>query len=227
MPTKLTNFFITSAATFLAAFATVLFVSNLTGARLTQPHDPLLIIPIDIFFWIVGSVAMAFVLACTLIEQPRFLLTIILWFVVNLIIYRLGLQWLGIHNPRGYFDGLARAFSLSDISANILSSLLFLYLFIGSAALLLCDYLARPDKIPLKSVCVHCHGHFVFSPQNLGQNIACPHCQKKMTLRKSDFLKMSCFFCHEHIEFPDHAIGEEISCPHCKMIINLQESATV
>ena len=73
--------------------------------------------------------------------------------------------------------------------------------------------------------CPVCGVHIRFDERNLGQKIPCPHCQKAITLRKLDLLKMACFFCQEHIEFPPHAIGEKMPCPHCHMDITLKEPA--
>ena len=254
MQSKLNNYFTDSVAALLAAFTTALLISNFTAAKLAPPHDPLLALPMDIFFWILGSFAMAVVFACIFIRQSRLKLAIILWFALNLIIYRLDWQWQGIHNPRGYFDSLARAFNLSDSSANILSSLVFLYLFTVSACLLVWIFMNRAEEdesekkaVPfyaqlatpkpgetggvqstfvrtLKISCTDCGGHIEFPTNFFGEKIPCPHCQTMITLQKTKNLKMSCAACDGHIEFPDHAVNGKISCPHCKIDITLKES---
>ena len=227
MQSKLTLYFTDSAAALLAAFTTALFLCNFASIKLVQPHDPLFVIPMDVFFWILGRVAMAVVLACIFMRQPCLKLALILWFATNLIIYRFGLQWQGVHNLRGYVGSLAYPFNLSNGAANCLLSLLFLYLFIVSAALLLWHFLAGPDEVPLKTVCSLCGGHIAFSHRNSGQNIPCPHCKAIITLGKPENLKTSCFFCKEHIEFPAHALGTKIKCPHCKNDITLKEPARI
>jgi hypothetical protein len=224
MPPKLTLYFTNSVAALLTAFTTALFLCNIASAKLMQPHDPLFAIPMDVFFWMLGVGAMVIVLACIFMRRSRFKLAIIFWFAANLIVYRLGLQWQGVHNTRGYTGTLAHTFNLSNGVANSLLNFLFCYLFIGSAALLFWNFLSRPE-VSLKTVCMHCGGHIAFSPENLGQKIPCPHCQKETMLRKPDLLKMACFYCKENIEFPAHAIGKKIPCPHCKMDITLKELA--
>jgi hypothetical protein len=220
---KLANYFTNSAVALLAAFATGLFLCNIADAQLNQAHDPLLAVPMNIFFWILGLGAMAVAVACIIIRQPRFKLGLVLWFSANVVIYRLGLQWQGVHDARGYLGSFAHTFNISSGVASILFSLLFLYLFTGSAALLLGDFLAKPEEVPLKAFCVHCGGHIAFSAGNLGQKVPCPHCQKETTLRMPGLLKMACYFCKEHIEFPSHAIGHKMRCPHCKNDITLKE----
>ena len=220
---KPAHYFTNSVAALLATFATGLFLCNIADAQLYQAHDPLLAVSMNIFFWILGLGAMSVAVACIIIRQTCFKLALVLWFATNLIIYRFGLQCQGVHDARGYLGSLAHTFNISSGVTNILLSLLFLYLFIGSAALLLGNFLAKPEVISLKTFCVHCGGHIAFSAGNLGQKIPCPHCQKETTLRKPDLLKMSCFFCQEHIEFPSHAIGEKMPCPHCNMDITLKE----
>jgi hypothetical protein len=182
MKSKLTLYFTDSAAALLTAFTTALFLCNFASAELSQPRDPLFTVPMDVFFWILGLGAMAVMLACIYMRQPRLKLAIILWFATILIIYRLGLQWQGVHNTHGYVDVLAHAFNLSNGAANSLLNFLFLYIFIGSAALLLWNFLARPGDVPFKVACAHCGRHIEFSAHAVGQKIPCPHCAKTITL---------------------------------------------
>ena len=223
MQAKLTRCFTESAAALLAAFITALYISNVANSKLVQPRDPLFGVPMNVIFWILGAGAIIVMLAAIFMQKSRFKLALILCFTTNLIIYRMGMQWQGVHNPGGYLGTLAHTFNLSTSFTNDLLSLLFLYFFTISTALLLWNFLAKPKEIPLKAFCVHCGGHIAFSAGNLGQKIPCPHCQKETTLRKPDLLKMSCFFCQEHFEFPSHAIGEKMPCPHCNMDITLKE----
>jgi hypothetical protein len=184
MQSKLTLYFTNSVAALLTAFTTALFLCNIASTKLAQPHDPLFAVSINAFFWILGLVAMAVMLACIYLRQSQLKLAIILWFATNLIIYRLGLQWQGVHNTRGYIRSLAQTFNLSNGVANSLLNILFLYLFIGSAALLIWNFMARPEEVPFKVACSHCGGHIEFPVYALGQKITCPHCQTTITLLK-------------------------------------------
>ncbi|HEX5397561.1 MAG TPA: hypothetical protein VFY06_00745 [Verrucomicrobiae bacterium] len=74
----------------------------------------------------------------------------------------------------------------------------------------------------MKMFCPACGGHVKFPAQNVGQQIACPHCRAAITLRPPDEnLKMTCVLCGGHVEFPSHAIGQKIPCPHCAKMITL------
>jgi hypothetical protein len=221
MQSKLTLYFTDSVAGLLTAFTTALFLCNIASAKLVQPHDPLFAVPMNAFFWILGLAAMAVMLACIYMRQLRFKLALILWFASYLIIYRLGLQWQGMHNTRGYISKLAHTFNLSNGVTNSLLNFLFLYLFIVSAVLLIWKFLARPVEVPVKAVCDHCGGHIAFLPQNIGQEISCPHCRETVTLQTPGNLKMSCVLCGGHIEFPAQALGQKIPCPHCRSTITL------
>jgi hypothetical protein len=222
---KLIYYFIDSATALLAAFAAALFLCNIAHAKLVAPHEPLFALRTSTLFWILGMEAMAVALACVYIRPCRFKLGVVLWFAATLGIYRLGLQWQGVHNLCGYTASLADTFGLSSGFAICLFNLLFSYLFTGSAALLLWDCLPRPEEAQLKATCIHCGGHIAFLSGNLGQKVLCPHCSKETTLHKPGMRKMSCCFCKGHIEFPSHAIGQRIHCPHCKMGIILKEPA--
>jgi len=224
MLAKLTRCFTDSAAALLAAFATALFIGNVASAGLVPPHDPVFDLSMRLLFWILCAGAIAVVLVSISVRRPPFQLALIFCFAFDVISYALRIQWQG-HNLGGYLGGMANAFDLSAGFVNHSISLFYLYLFFASGALLLCNFLAKPEEIPLKMTCYQCGGHVAFSARNLGQKIACPHCETSITLRRPENLKMSCFFCHEHIEFPVHAIGEKIICPHCKMDISLKEPA--
>lgn len=220
---KLTHYFVSSVAALFGAFSAALFLCNIAHARLVEAREPLFGLPTSTFSWILGTGAIAVALACVFVRPSGFKLGLVLWFAASVVIYQLGLQWLGIQNLSGYIAGLAHAFNLSNSLAMTFLDLLFSYLFIGSAALLLWDYLAGPEEVELKGTCMHCGGHMAFSSRSLGQKILCPHCSKETTLRKPGMLKMSCYFCRGHLEFPTYATGEKIQCPHCKMDITLKE----
>lgn len=219
----LIQYFISSAIALLAAFAAALFLCNIAHAKLVAPRDPLFALRTNTLFWILGSEAVVLALACVYTRPPRLKLGLVLWFAATVVTYRLGLQWQGVHSLSGYIASLAHTFNLSNAFAITFLDLLFSYLFMGSAALLLWDCLTGREEVQLKATCIHCGGHIAFSSGNLGQKTLCPHCSKETTLHKPGMRKMSCYFCKGHIEFPAHAIGEKIHCPHCNMDITLKE----
>jgi DNA-directed RNA polymerase subunit RPC12/RpoP len=229
MQPKLTRCFIDSAAALLSAVAVALMLSNLASATLVPPRDPVLMISTRTLFWILGAIGLAVALICIFTRQTQLKLTLILWFALNLVVYEVGLQWAGAHGARGYLGTLADTFDFSTGTVDTVLKTSFLYLLVGSSALLVWSWLQKftveTEEAFFKTACIHCGGKIKFPTQNLGQKIPCPHCQTNIILRKPDFLKMSCFFCKEHIEFPVHAVGQKMRCPHCKMDITLKEPA--
>jgi hypothetical protein len=224
MPATLIRIFIYSAGALLFAMASAAFMTNWTTDGFVSAHDPIFLITIHSLFWIVGGVNLTIAMICLFGRQISLQLTLVLWLSVSLMYYHLGL-------PGGFksiIGNLSDVFGITVDTTDDLFEIQVLYLLTGSCLSMLWLWLQKhSDKTiaHVKTACAHCGTHIKFDCQNLGQSIPCPQCQKTITLRKSDLLKMSCFFCREHIEFPIHAIGEKISCPHCKMGITLKESA--
>jgi ribosomal protein S27E len=192
MQLKLTRCFIDSAAALLAAVATAYFICNLANASLVQPRDPIFMISMRTLFWILGASELAVALICIFARRPRLKLVLVLWLATSLLLYRFGLQWAGVHNPRGYLGILADTFSLSTGATDIILKALVLYLLIGSSALVVWSRLQQlfPARAKeegfLKISCPHCGGPVAFPAHSIGQKIACPHCQTTITLRKPD-----------------------------------------
>jgi hypothetical protein len=223
-----------SAGALLLAAGVAMFASNGADAGFTQPHDPLLGISMSMMFCVVGTAESCVGLICLFGREMGLKLILILWLALNFLAYQLGLFWaMGPRSFNGYWGNLADAFGISSIAADLILKIVFSYLLIGgSSSLLLPWVLARTQKSSnhandyIKIPCPSCGGKIKFSTQNVGQKIACPHCQNNITLREpEESLKMVCFFCKEHIAFPAYALGEKFPCPHCNMDITLKESA--
>jgi DNA-directed RNA polymerase subunit RPC12/RpoP len=223
--------FTSSAGALLLFLATTLFIGNATNASLISPRDPLLMISIRNTFWIIGVLELGVALVCFFGKRDGLKAALVLWLVLNLCVYQIGLAWsAGGRAPIGFLGNLANAFGMSLSATYLLLKTGFLYLLAGSAASLFWNWVLerrRWANPSLKMSCAQCGGHVEFFLRNLGQKVPCPHCQTAITLRKPDNLKMSCFFCQEHIEYPAHAIGEKLKCPHCHKDITLKETATV
>ncbi|HEY5298230.1 MAG TPA: hypothetical protein VIK59_09910 [Verrucomicrobiae bacterium] len=226
MPTTLIRIFIYSAGALLLAAASAVFMTNWANAGFGTAHDPIFGITIRNVFWIVGGIELAVALVCLFGRPTSLQLTLVLWLSINLVVYRLGLAG----SFRGSIGNLSDVLGISPAMADGLLKIVVLYLLTGSFLSLLWLWMRKKFGAAngyLKTSCVSCGGHINFSTQNLGQKIACPHCQKETILRKPDLLKMSCFFCQEHIEFPTHALGEKIKCPHCNNDITLKEQVNI
>jgi hypothetical protein len=222
-------FMLTAGGILVLGSLTAFFTATGKSQPLDMP-DPILGIPIRYIVLFVGIVELAIAGLCLFTSRKQWSLMLIMWLMVNLSVYRIGLWTMGWHHPYWLLGSLMEALNISPLMADGIISLFSAFLLIGSL-ILLCfgkgDQVAVPNYVDesLKMSCQFCGGHIKFATQNLGQKISCPHCQKHITLRKSDLLKMACFFCQEHIKFPAHAIGEKMPCPHCKMDITLKEPA--
>jgi DNA-directed RNA polymerase subunit RPC12/RpoP len=224
MPFKAIPTFINSAAALLVGLAVAVFIANAASPGLTQPRDPLLLLSMRTVFWIVGALALAVGGVCLFAKRDALKTGLILWLVLNLVVYQIGFAWSGSQGGIGvYLSSIATTFALSPGATNLILKIASGYLFIGSALTLLWLWREKAQGY-LKTVCAHCGGHIAFPPQDLERKIACPHCQSHTTLRRpEDRLKMSCYFCQGHIEFPAHALGTKMQCPHCEKDITLVE----
>lgn len=227
---KVIFWFTNSAGILLTAAGVAMFVGTGANAGFLPPHDPLFEISMPAVFWIVGAIGLGVGMVCLFGKQAWVKLSLVLWFALNFCAYLLGLFWTaGPHSFDGYWCGLADSFGISPLTLNLILEMACLYLLAGSSALLawsrlrqITDQKAGYLKIP----CPSCGGKIKFPPANIGQQIACPHCQSAVILRKPDEkLKMTCVLCGGHVEFPAHAIGQKIQCPHCAKTITLLQPA--
>jgi len=229
---KLIRAYIYSAGSLLLALATVLMLANFQRqpTDFIPVRDMVLNLQLPALFWILGGMVLLAALLCLFGRQTNLQLGIVLWLATNLIVYRIGLHYMGAKGGvQGYLGEMSDVFGLSTGTMSGLLIAAVWYLVIGSLIAMTLAWAAEKigsnrAKLSIKMACAQCGGHIEFFLRNLGQKISCPHCQNRITLCKpEESLKMACFFCHEHIAFPVHAIGEKIPCPHCNMDITLKE----
>jgi Zn finger protein HypA/HybF involved in hydrogenase expression len=213
--------FVASAVFLLAALATVLALGSVAAIRLTLPREPVSGLGMDRVFWGITVSSGIVVLVCLKSRSLQVQLALILWFGLNLVLWRAGWAWLEVRDPVGYFTELARAFQLAPGLFFALVAGVVSYLVLVSGSLIAWNQLASRREIKL--TCEKCGGHVIFSRNSLGQQLPCPHCGHALKLRQPGNLKMSCYFCQGHIEFPSHALGTKMSCPHCQRDITLVE----
>lgn len=184
--------------------------------------DPIFGISFRHLMLVTGIIQLAISLILLFTDRRLLGLGLAAWITANFLVFRIGLWSMGWHHSSGFMFG---SLGLSPPTTDVLTSLVSLFLLVGAGVAWWMEHRTADAARFSKAFCPACGGHVKFPIQNLGQQIACPHCQKMITLRKLENLKMSCFFCKEHIEFPAHALGQKISCPHCKMDITLMEQA--
>jgi DNA-directed RNA polymerase subunit RPC12/RpoP len=186
MQAKATRFFTNSAGTLLLAVALAMFIANWASAGLTQPHDPVLMVPMQNLFWIVGIIALVVAMICLFDKRVWLKITLVLWLAVNLFAYQIGFLLKGSHAGFSvYLNSLAEAFGITSHTAYLILEIVFLYLLVGSLASLLWLWVGNA-KGYLKNACVHCGKHIEFPAKGVGQKIACPHCGAMVTLQKPD-----------------------------------------
>ena len=168
----------------MLAVALAMFIANWASAGLTQPHDPVLMVPMQNLFWIVGIIALIVAMICLFGEQVWLKITLVLWLAVNLLAYQIGLLWKGSHAGFSvYLSSLADAFGITSHTAYLILGILFLYLLIGGLASLLCLWMDNTRGY-LENACAHCGVYIEFPAEGVGQEIACPHCGVMVTLQK-------------------------------------------
>jgi hypothetical protein len=220
--------FIHSAGGILLAAALIRFFIATGHSPVLALPDPMLGISLRFALLIAGGIELTFALFCLFGSNIRLQTGLLAWLSTCFMMFWLGLFWMHCHLQGTCLGSLNDPLHLSRGMAGTIMAFMPLYLLLGSYAAMVWLWLevrrAQAAKF-IKMSCPACGNHLRFDGRNLGQRIACPHCQTDIILQKPDLLKMSCFFCQEHIEFPAHAIGEKIHCPHCNMDITLKEPA--
>jgi DNA-directed RNA polymerase subunit RPC12/RpoP len=228
MQPKLIRFLNGSMAGMLLAVAVALFIGSRAEADIILPHDPIFMLSIRHFSWILGGICLVVALF-TLAGQPTFLRAMVLaWLATSLAVYRLAILWDGGHGLGGYLGNFAGSFGISVGTAATLAQVTLGYLIFGSYFMLVCLWRESRRSVnenQLNISCPACGGHVTFADKNLGQEIPCPHCGAAIVLRKPENLKMTCVLCGGHVAFPAHALGQKIQCPHCAKTITLLKPA--
>lgn len=159
---------------------------------------------------------------CLFTKRTAGALLFVAWLALNFLVYRVGLLTKGWPHPVFGWFYLTGGFGFSPRTADALVLGAVVYLFAGSVVALWVLRRARIAAGFLKAFCPACGGHVKFPIQNLGGQIACPHCRATMTLSSpGETLKMSCVLCGGHVEFPAYSVGRKIACPHCRKTITL------
>jgi len=223
---KLIQLFSLSAGGILLAAALMRFLIATGNTQALSLPEPVLGIPLRDALLIIGGLELAVAIICLFGTQVKLQATCLVWLMTNCAVYWVCLVWMHLHPQNSCIGSLTDPLHLLHGMPGIITRCTPVYLLLDSYLAMIGLWLeerrAQTARF-LRMSCPACGIHLRFDSRNLGQRIPCPHCQKIITLRKSDLLKMSCFFCQEHIEFPPHAIGEKIPCPHCKMNITLKE----
>lgn len=244
-----------SAGTLLLASSVGLFLSLWAGAGLIHPCEPLTGLNWAEFLRLLGGLELAVAMVCLFGKQVNWQTGLVLWLALIFAAYLSGLWWIGCHGGlTGYMLDFATALAISAKTTQCLFDDLFVYLLTGSLLAAVAVWRQPPSFNPpvtprdtplvecgdnlvshkpsaatwvrtLKISCGTCGGHIEFPTRLFGAEVACPHCQARITLAKPAPLKMTCPGCSVHLEFPSHARGQNVLCPQCQLAVTLNITA--
>ena len=221
------SFFVWSAGALLALTGFAYVIESFDKAQPLSMVDPVFGFSFRSVILFFGLLELGVAGFCLFTTRRMLSLCLILWIVVQWMVYRIGLWQMGWPHPYALTCIVTKGLSVSPKTADVISGVLAAFLLTGSVGMLLNLRRAKLAERFLKAACPACGIRIRFDARNMGQNVTCPNCKEGVTLRKpGDHLKMSCYFCHGHVEFPAHAIGERLKCPHCNMDITLRQQGS-
>ena len=171
----------------------MLFISCASDRGAILPHEPVFMISLSTFLRVVVGLELAVALVCLFGRSTFVQFSLVLWFAMSFMAYRIGMAFLGVVGGfNGYSGNITDAFGIPHGVANALLEGIPLYLlavvWLRTACLWWFQRQQRLHPV-LKGPCPACGGHITFAIQNLGQKVSCPHCQKETALSKPDNLE--------------------------------------
>jgi hypothetical protein len=131
---------------------------------------------------------MAVALVCLFGKRIWLQVGLVLWLAAGILAYGFGLAESGVRGGfNGYSGILSEAFGVSHRMANGLLEMTVLYWLLGGLVFSAWGWWDhhRPELAAVvKMACPACEGHLEFPGEAAGRTIACPHCQKEITLAK-------------------------------------------
>lgn len=237
---KWIKFFVYSAGGILLAAGLIRFIIASGNGQVLALSDPILGIPLRYAVLAVGCIELTVAMICLFGQQVRLQTAWLAWLVSNYAVLWIGLLLTHCQIQGTCLGGLTDPLLLARGMTGYIAQLMPFYLVLGSYAAAHRLWFSKEGRMVnlaaarqlvaqqdataglMKMFCPSCGGHVKFATQNTGQQIACPHCQVVIILRKMDEeLKMTCVLCGGNIEFPAHALGQKIQCPHCAKNITL------
>lgn len=132
MKQKLTCWFVRSTIPLLLCTAIAKLISSTGSAQILQFPDPILMLPFQWVFWIVGGIELLVVSICIFAKQPAFKLASLAWLATMFLAYRFGLWWIDWHRPCKCLGNLTDALHISPQIAGTAMKCILVYLLIGS-----------------------------------------------------------------------------------------------
>jgi DNA-directed RNA polymerase subunit RPC12/RpoP len=227
---KWSDGFVLSAGAILMLAGVSRVIQAFDGSSVWDMPDPVFGLKFRYLVLSFGVAELAVAFLCLFTTKHTLSLGLAAWLVLNLVVYRIGMWTMGWHHPWVLLGGLTDTLNVSPVVADSILAAIAAVLLFGSGSVLwsqrepgvVRSRIQADSGETIKMFCALCNGHILFSTENLGQKIACPHCKATITLMKPKNLKTSCPACGKHIEFPLHGLGQKIPCPHCAAQVTLE-----
>jgi hypothetical protein len=144
-----------SVAFLLLTTSLAKFVSSGTNAS-AHWADPVFGVPFREVLWMAGLAELAGAVICVASRSVSLTMGTTAWLATNLVLYRLGLWWVGSQKPCGCLGGLTDALHLSLEATNVILKIVLAYILVGSYSILIAHYWQKlkitspvlPDKMP-------------------------------------------------------------------------------
>ena len=130
------NFFIYSAGVVLLVTAVAKLISGFGSAHVLQNLDPIMSLPFSRLMIAVGALELAIAGVCFFNKSQMMAAMLVAWFSTALLVYRMGLLWMGWQRPCHCLGNLTDALHISPQTADTAMKIILAYLLIGSYATL-------------------------------------------------------------------------------------------
>jgi hypothetical protein len=137
MQQKVSLLFMRSVAAILLLTAAAKLTTSVGSSRALLLPDPILVLPFHHVFWIAGVLELLVALVCILAKEARVKACAVAWLATCLVIYRVGLLWIGYRMPCSCLGNLTDSLHVSPRGADMIMKVVLAYLLAGSYAALL------------------------------------------------------------------------------------------
>ena len=124
--------FILSAGAILALTGAAKVWSTFGTAKLLAVADPIVGITFGHLMLVVGMAEIVIALVCFFSKSQKLALGLVAWLTTNLLVYRIGLWWVGYHKPCSCLGNLTDALHISPETADTAMKIILGYLLLGS-----------------------------------------------------------------------------------------------
>jgi hypothetical protein len=128
--------FVCTAGVVLMTTGAAKLISSCGNAHLLEYPDPLLYLSFRYVLLISGIIELAIASVCFYGRQSGLQAAIIAWFATGLLVYRIGLFWIGWRKPCICLGNLTDELNVSSQTADTAMKVILAYLLIGSYATL-------------------------------------------------------------------------------------------